>query len=275
MIYYKNNYGQSVNFTDWPYMISESDLFNYGWSYEGEMEISSFKKGITEKSMKISVAADNLTLYDNALNHLHEVMEKDVMNLTPGRLYVDEFYLSCYVISSEKADFFPGVPFLTNTFTVASDTGKWVREHTEVFKADTNIAYNGTSVQRNLDYAYDFNYDYANGSMGKGLVNDGFFDTNFEMIIYGGCSNPRVMIAGHIYEVECQLDTGEYLTVNSITKKIFKTKISGEKVNLFKNRNRESYIFKKIPPGNSSVAWNGMFGFDVTLFEERSEPKWT
>ena len=88
MIYYKNNYGQSVIFTDWPYMISESDLFNYEWSYEGETKISSFKREITEKSLKISVAADNLILYNNALNQLHEITEKDVMNLTPGLFHL-------------------------------------------------------------------------------------------------------------------------------------------------------------------------------------------
>lgn len=272
MIYYKNNYGQSVDLMDWPYKISESDLFNYSWTYEGETKISSFRHGITEKNLKISVGAGNMEDYNKSLENLLSVIEKDVLNMTPGRLYVDDSYLSCYFIASEKAEFYPGVPFLTNSFTVVSDTGQWVREYTEKFKADSNVAY--ITGKRNLDYPYDYMYDYGNGEAGRLLRNTGFFDTNFKLTIYGGCTNPRVIIAGHIYEVSGQIDTGEYLTVNSITKKITKTKISGEIVNMFHARNRESYIFKKIPPGNNSVAWNGMFGFDITLYEERSEPKW-
>ena len=34
-------------------------------------------------------------------------------------------------------------------------------------------------------------------------------------------------------------------------------------------------LFKKIPNENNVVSWNTSFGFDVTLFQERSEPKWT
>jgi alginate O-acetyltransferase complex protein AlgI len=34
-------------------------------------------------------------------------------------------------------------------------------------------------------------------------------------------------------------------------------------------------VFEKIPSGNNIVVWDGNWGFDITLFEERSEPKWT
>ena len=46
-------------------------------------------------------------------------------------------------------------------------------------------------------------------------------------------------------------------------------------ISKFSDRNRDDYIFEKIPSGSNDVSWDGAFGFDVTLLEERSEPKWT
>ena len=77
-----------------------------------------------------------------------------------------------------------------------------------------------------------------------------------------------------MYQVDCEVGEGEYLTVDSTTKKIFVTKNDGTIVNCFNSRNKNSYIFEKIPSGNNAVTWSGEYGFDVILMEERSEPKW-
>ena len=60
-----------------------------------------------------------------------------------------------------------------------------------------------------------------------------------------------------------------------MSKKIYVTAIDGTITNVFNLRSRDSYIFDKIAPGMSSVTWDGNFGVDITLLEERSEPKWT
>ena len=53
-IYYKNSKGQIIDFTDLPYRISESDLYDYEWAYETRKiqtnKIYWFHKDITEKS---------------------------------------------------------------------------------------------------------------------------------------------------------------------------------------------------------------------------------
>ena len=95
------------------------------------------------------------------------------------------------------------------------------------------------------------------------------------MIIYGACTNPAVYVSGHLYQVNCELGSTDYLTIDSITKKIFVTSNKGAITNVFNLRNRDSYIFTMIPPGQNVVAWEGDFGIDITLIEERSEPKWT
>lgn len=277
MIIYKNNYGQSVNLTDWPYMMSESDLFDYEWLYEtkssSNTKVSRFYRDITTKTVKLSIASNTEALHNEAVVNLLNVTERDVIGLNAGRLYVGNMYLPCYFVKSKISDYYPGSTFLVDEFTIISEKGSWFTEKTTTYN-NSGIS-EVLSDDNNLDYPYDFPFDYASGMVGRTLDNDGFSGADFEITIYGGCSNPEINIAGHSYAVTCELATGEYLKINSATKKIYKVKISGEVVNQFNYRNRDSYIFEKIKSGKNSVTWSGLFGFEITIYEERSRPIWT
>ena len=48
---------------------------------------------------------------------------------------------------------------------------------------------------------------------------------------------------------------------------------SGKEINLFDYRDKTQSVFERIPGGNLRLNWTGTFGFDLTLFEERSEPR--
>ena len=136
-----------------------------------------------------------------------------------------------------------------------------------------NIGEGGEVGGKNLDFTHDLPYDFY--SKTGTFNNTGFVGTNFRMNIFGQCSNPSVYVSGHLYQVNCEVDTNEYLTIDSLSKKIYLTANDGTTTNVFNLRNRDSYIFEKIPPGNNSVLIDGGFGVDIILTEERSEPKWT
>jgi hypothetical protein len=70
------------------------------------------------------------------------------------------------------------------------------------------------------------------------------------------------------------LSSGEYATIDSKTKKIRKYAIDGEEENIFHLRDRESYIFKPIPEGNISVMRSKNIGLDISIYDERGEPRW-
>lgn len=272
-MYYKNNLGQSVDFMDWPYMVSESDLFDYAWAYESRdsvnPKISRFYRELVEKSLKISVAALSQERYRQAVQNILEVTEQDVLNRTPGRLWVNGEYLSCYFIQSQKSDWVPGVEFLVNTFSIVSETGFWIRETPYIFKVSDPVTTN------NKKYAYRYAYRYANGLNNVTIVNDHFAPAHFRLIFYGPCTNPHVIIGEHRYQVNILLEVGEYLTVDSRARTVKKTMVNGTIVNAFHNRSTQDSVFEKIPPGTSSVSWPGTFDFDLTLLAERSEPEWT
>ena len=160
------------------------------------------------------------------------------------------------------------------TLTIVTDYPQWIKESTVTFRNDEDsVAQEG--AKRNLDFNVDFAYNYASELHGNTLNNAGFVGTNFRLIIYGACTTPTIYISGHRYQVNRIVEANEYLTIDSVEKTITLTKRNGEIVNCFNFRDRDSYIFEKIPSGSNVVSWNGDFGFDIVLIEERSEPKWT
>ena len=120
----------------------------------------------------------------------------------------------------------------------------------------------------------DFPFDYSNPLSSQMVENPGFTGSDFRMVIYGECEDPHIGIGEHLYEVDCTIGPHEYLTIDSKKKTIILTKQNGTTENKFRYRNRESYIFEKIPSGETLVSWDGDYKYDIILYEERSEPKW-
>ena len=107
------------------------------------------------------------------------------------------------------------------------------------------------------------------------MNNDHYGECDFKMIIYGPCTNPVIRINGHAYEVAAALYAGEYILIDSRDHTVYRYLIDGRKQNLFNQRNKESDLFQKVPAGRCAVLWNAAaFGFDLILFQERSEPAW-
>lgn len=277
-IYYQNSSGKKIYFDREPYrMLSVSSLFDYEWEYEtngynGNPVVKS-TKSLSKKSVDIVIRGKTSRECMMYMTELVEAVDIDIVRASAGKFYVGNGYLRCYFVESKKNSKYCNTKKTAINFSILPQNGNWIYETTVLFRANGSAdIYNS---KRNLDYLFDYPFDYASGSTGKQLINDAFSDTDFEITIYGGCQNPEIYIAGHRYAVNCQLDTGEYLKINSITKKIYKVKINGETVNQYYLQDREYYIFKKIAAGKNSITWNGLFGFDITLLEKRSEPKWT
>jgi phage-related protein len=155
------------------------------------------------------------------------------------------------------------------TLTLTTDFPFWVKETT------TSFGVGGEATGIGFDLTHDFPYDFTSDVTVTEVNNPSFVPSNFRMVIYGACSKPSLMVGGHTYQVGCNVPFGGYLTIDSVAKKIYLTGTDGTQTNVFNQRNRDSYIFEKIQPGKSPVAWDGGFGFDIILLEERSEPKWT
>lgn len=211
-------------------------------------------------------------------NRLLEITEKDVLSLQHGRIIIGDYYLKCYITGSKKSNYLLNKKYLETTLTVATEYPQWIKETLTSFLINGDVLSDtieeSKSGKRNLDFQVDFPYDYMSEMKGKTLNNTGFVGVNFRLTIYGAVVNPVIYISGHCYQVNCHIEENEYLTIDSMAKTILLTKSDGTIENRFHQRNRESYIFEKIPAGANVVAWDKTFGFDIVMFEERSEPKW-
>ena len=269
-ITYKNHVNETLEFGNGGLFVNESDLHNFTWSVVSKNnKISSFSRGVITKTLPVVIACTSEADGIAKRNKLFEVAEKDVLANKHGRIILGDYYLKCYVTASKKTGYLQSKRQMAVTLTISTDFPFWIKETMSTFN------YGAGPQGNNLDYNNDFPYDYASNLIGKQLNNTGFVSVNFRMRIYGPCENPKVTIAGHDYEVSASLAENEYLTIDSINKTIVLTHTDGSTTNCFNLRNKESYIFEKMPVGMSTVSNNGNFKFDVTLLEERGEPKWT
>ena len=268
---YKNHVNEVFDFGKNGIFVDMSDIHDYEWTVKSKNNrISSLDYAISKRKLPIIICCDTEEKGIEARNKLLEVTEKDVLAMQHGRIIIGNYYFKCFVTKSEKKDYLTSKRMMKLTLTLTTDSPFWIKETTHSFGAE-NIQLFETS---GLDFDFDHPFDYSVDISTSTLSNPGFVPANFRMVIYGACTNPTIYIAGHTYQVNCTVGANEYLTIDSSLKKIFLTSNIGEVTNMFSQRNRESYIFEKIPTGNCDVGWGGDFGFDVILLEERSEPKW-
>lgn len=273
-IYYVNHAGQRVDFTGENYkMLAVSDLFDYQWEYTttgvSAFHIASFNKRFVERLVPLVISAETKAEYYQKITILLEIIDSDVSSGVPGRLYVGETYLQCFFVASEKPKRYLNTRTTTINLRLIAENGNWICEERKRF-----LPVAASVREDGLDYPHDYTFDFCSNLTNQRMVNSNYAASDFEMIIYGPCLNPTISVGMHTYEVEADLRTGEYMVVNSLAKKVYKTKNDGEQVNLFYARGRDYYIFEKIPSGAVSVSWSGSFGFDITLLSERSEPVW-
>ena len=267
---YVNHIGEELEFGKFPLFANYNDLRDFSWDVKSKNDkISGFSKGIVSKSIPIIIICSSDAEGLRMRNEIFEICEKDILANKPGKIVIGDYYLQCYITGSTKSEYLVSRRCLQIDLSIQTDSPEWVKESLYAFRS--NSGGNGSF----LDFAYDFPFDYQNSLQIGEISNSGIIANNFKIVIYGAAINPSIFIGNHEYSVECEIGKSEYLSIDSVAKTIILTKENGDKINLFNNRNKDSYIFEKIPPGISKVsAVNEGLSYDITLLEERSEPKW-
>lgn len=274
-IYYINHINQKLNLLESPYRLKTGDFFKFEWDYESTSNINQFggkitrfNRNIREKSFNLNIQARTKALYYEALNEFLEVTELDVLNKRPGKLYIGDQYLSCYLIENEKTTWENGQEFLQCEITLVTEYPFWVTENKQTFMKQEIIS------SDNKFYPYKYPYRYANGLTDKTITNNNFVASNMQIAIYGETVNPLLVIGTNTYQVNTTILNGEYLLIDTADRTITKIQNNGNKVNMFNSRNKEYNVFSKIEPGNQPLKWDGSFPLEITIYNDRSEPKW-
>lgn len=279
---YVNSRGEILDFSEFPYLFQSGDLVNYSWKYDSSNNrITNIRREVGERAFKVGLIPDWSLPYaekraalKEAAEHLFNVIEYDVINNTDGRIETDTgSYFPCRILVSDKSDWEKPTAYMFHDLTAVSGKNAWISE--QDFSFYPAVSESEHSAAEFLDYQFDYEYNYTKQKSGISSINISHIATSdFKLTIFGPCNNPKILIAGHPYEVFTSLSDGEYLIIDSINNTIIKYLTNGTQESVYDLRRKAKTVFEQIPPGYNTVSWDGSFGFDLTVYIERSEPLW-
>lgn len=268
---YENHIGERYEGIENGVYLNYSDLRDYVWECDTiNSRISRFYRPIKTRTLPLVIVGKNGTEATATKNKLTEIAEKDIEAMIPGKIIVGDYYTRGYITGSAKSNYLINKRHCKLDLTFLSEDPAWYREQPHSFFPGVN----DVVVNSGTDYPYDYAFDYAAGQSAHVIVCESIRPNAFTLRIYGDVENPTITVGGHVYSINGTIAKGESLLIDSMTKTITLTKEDGTKENWFDKRSRESYIFQEIPSGQHTVIWNDSFGFDLTIIEKRSEPKW-
>ena len=274
-LYYEGSDGSRVDLMgNGVYAQHPENLTNTEWKYSaisganGIGRVKRFYKDTQECSLTLGVMADNAEDFNEKMYQLHRIFDRDIRRMKPGKLWWNDWYKEVFTIETSNDEFEELFESVDRDVTFISVYPYWVRKITHQYR---NMDFNSGD---GLDYDYDYDYDYGLDEITEVIQNNCIDAANFEMVFYGPIEHPSVTIGGHEYEVLTTLGTGDRLVINSIARTIMQYNASGIAVNVFHLRNRDSYIFEKIPEGETQVLRSKDHLLDITIYDERGEPEW-
>lgn len=257
--YYKNSKGEVLWLTKAPFRTVEADWFDSTW----EETEDGYEKVVT-----LDVFGKRMEFVQN-METLYRITSVDAETGKYGRLYVNDTFLPCQIYKTKKTGW-KGYVYTEVELTFLAPELSWITVLEKRFYPQTEpVAVSG------LDFPTDYPFELVEEKRGSGVFEiDHIIPSDFEMVIYGPCSNPKVLINGYPYEILTTLEKNEYLILNTLEETITKYLSNGMTANLFNARGYDYSVFEQIPPGLISVNWSGEFGVDLYIFLKRKEAAW-
>lgn len=273
-LYYEGSDGTIIDFMSGPLAAQDPEaLATSKWSYStisgvnGLGKVKRFWKDTEGAKLKVSVLADTVEEFNDVMYRMHRTFDRDIRRMRPGKLWWNDFYKEVFAVETGHESFEELMESVEKTINFISVYPYWIRR--SVFQY---LSYTG--VAGSLDYPMDYGFDYDQSEYIETITNDCIDEANFEIIFYGPCTDPDVTVGNHNYALYVTLAAGEYATIDSKTKKIMKYSVTGEPENVFHLRDKENYIFQKIPEGNAAILRSKDLSVDISIFDERGEPDW-
>lgn len=257
--YYENSKGEKLDLMKSPYRTVDADWYDSDWEETSDGY---------EKTVSIDVFGKKSEFVEN-MERLYSIIAVDSENGVYGKLYVNGTYLRCNVNRTKKSGW-KGYVYSEVELVFKAPVLEWIQEEKKsFFQQEEAVSTKG------LDFPADIPFDFSVDKRGVERWNiDHVTSSDFRMIIFGPCINPRILINEYPYEVVATLEKQEYMIIDSADQTVMKYMANGIESSLFNERGYDYSVFEKIPSGLLTVNWSGDFGFDLTLFLKRREAKW-
>lgn len=278
MIKYQNSKGEEIRLDAEGFYTDEGTLRDFVWEYNytpfpdgSGGSVSMFTRNEQTHTLTVSAHAYSAEQLATLLNRLHNITEYDIRERTAGKLWLDNQYIVCYLITSEITNKSRRVHFVTKELNILPVIPFWCMEDTKSFLIGGNSSISSDAKRYNGRYPYRYGTGYSQAVLDNTVGN---WQTPMIITIYGAAVDPSINIGGHLYSLNTTLQANERAIIDQLHKRIYKIGTTGLKTNLFNSRDKTTDIFRSAPVGMVSVFYNGDYSFDITLVHQRSEPLW-
>ena len=260
-----------------PYVLRFHDFLGYEWFYTETPQLDlrgsvarSFRRSsrLYMASLTVAEQPGSAPLHE-LINRFASITEPDILAEQPGKLYVGDDYLLCYITVNSKADFNRTGKHVQVELTILAPHPVWFR--TAEF---SYFPGGGTQTTAGKKYPLQYPYKYAFDGTDQMYDNDHYAPALARIIIYGHAENPQFSIDGHVYLVNDTVQSGERIEIDQLARTVVKVYANGSRENIFGKRGKQYSVFEPLPPGKHMLVSSGAFGIDIKLFQERSEPEW-
>lgn len=289
--FYENSNGRLIDLNILPFLgIKSNDLFSFKWNYitqgQAVQKIVKFEKAMIERKFEVLISNVSDELYLGNLELFLQLTDVDINNVEMGKLWLDDYYLEGYIFASTKKKRYLNTFKTIIELTIVSENGNWQSEEVKRFyKGDYDpLDPESQDTGYGRMYPYDYKYDYSAPFGARVITNESYLDTDFELVIHGPFTiDPTdpdnngvyVTIGGNDYRIKKSLGNNDILRINSKTKTAIITHYDGTTENVFAYRDKSWNLFEKIKGGRNVVVKPSSIAVELTLFYERSEPKYT
>ena len=276
-LYYEGSDGTIIDFMSGDLSAQKPEtLASNSWEYTSISgvnggRIKKFYKDVQEAELEVEVFSETKEEFDAIMYQMHRTFDRDIKRMTPGRLWWNGFYKEVFAMENSYEDFEELFESVTKKITFVSVNPYWIKvtDH-KFFPSQSEEEDEPTG----FDYPFDYMIDYGISNVSQFFENEALESANFEIKFYGPCYNPYITIGDNTYRLFVTLTEGERAVIDSRTKKITQVSIIGEETNIFHLRDRENYIFEKIPEGLLPVTKPPGLSAEIVLYDERGEPDW-
>lgn len=265
--YYESANGEVVDFHGSNVWSDPAWMRSYKWDIKSSGgRFSSVRRKEQTWKLEAYFFGDDPTECKKARNAAYKIFDADVAGQTPGRLYVGDYYLTCYIYGITNPEAALGIKKIRCQLDIVASDPVWVKEINLVF------ASGGGHSSGGYDFPHNFDYDYGTVGHTK-ITNVGTGPADFTMTIYGPCEDPEVVIDGHVYKVFGTIAEGNMVVIDSREKTVRLVAQDRSWLNWFSRRYREESIFEPIRTGVKSASWLPQSAvWQIVVYEQRSEP---
>lgn len=264
--------GDGLSFVD------AAALYSYSWSWAENQRpggmggtASQFARSPRTFALELRQRGFTDAQYKQQMNTLHAVTEVDTLEEQPGRLYIGDEYMRCYLGVGGSVKEAPRLGnWAVRELTVLTTEPWWSREVTTIVQAEEDTS-DTTGKKYNLRYPYRYG-----GGSGTATVNNAHYAAAPAVItVYGPANGPSFTLAGIIRAVDVNVLASERLVIDQIARTIRKIGSTGAVTDCFNLRDKRYDIFAPVPPGENLLVSGGDYKITVTLIQQRSEPTWS